>query len=63
MDEKIVKSLLDILHSINNIESFCSSRPKEFRVFCEDRCFRSAIQWEIAVIGEAMGEESGIKKY
>ena len=35
-------------------ELFCSSRPKEFNVFCEDICFRSAVQWEIAIIGEAM---------
>lgn len=33
---------------------FCASRPKEFRTFCEDTCFRSAVQWEIAIIGEAM---------
>lgn len=26
----------------------------KFQVFCEDICFRSAVQWEIAVIGEAM---------
>ncbi len=54
MDEQIVKSLLDILKSIENIELFCSSRPKEFKTFCEDVCFRSAVQWEIAIIGEAM---------
>ena len=54
MDEQIVKSLLDILKSIENIELFCSSRPKEFKTFCEDLCLRSAVQWEIAIIGEAM---------
>ena len=54
MDSSIHKSLNDILRSISNIELFCSSRPKEFRVFCEDICFRSAVQWEIAIIGEAM---------
>ena len=54
MDEYIIKSLIDILKAIDNIELFCSSRPKEFKTFCEDRCFRSAIQWEIAIIGEAM---------
>ncbi|MDE7336212.1 MAG: DUF86 domain-containing protein [Muribaculaceae bacterium] len=54
MDDQIIKSLSDILKSIENIELFCSSRPKEFKVFCEDICFRSAVQWEIAVIGEAM---------
>lgn len=54
MDEQINKSLRDILNSISNIELFCSVRPKEFKTFCEDTCFRSAVQWEIAIIGEAM---------
>lgn len=54
MDEQINKSLRDILNSISHIELFCSTRPKEFNVFCEDVCFRSAVQWEIAIIGEAM---------
>lgn len=54
MDEQVIKSLSDILNSVENIELFCASRPKEFKTFCEDRCFRSAVQWEIAIIGEAM---------
>lgn len=54
MDKQVLKSLEDIAKSIDNIELFCSSRPRDFRVFCEDICFRSAVQWEIAVIGEAM---------
>lgn len=54
MDEQVLKSLTDISKSLDNIELFCSSRPKEFSVFCEDICFRSAVQWEIAIIGEAM---------
>ena len=40
MDEQILKSLNDILKSVENIELFCSSRPKEFKTFCEDTCFR-----------------------
>lgn len=54
MDERIVKSLRDIYESISNIELFCYTRSKEFNVFCKDICFRSVVQWEIAVIGEAM---------
>lgn len=54
MDNQIIKSLNDILGSIGNIELFCSTRPKEFKTFCDDVCFRSAVQWEIAIIGEAM---------
>ncbi len=54
MDDSIRKCLEDIMKSISNIELFCNSRPKEFKTFCEDICFRSAVQWEIAIIGEAM---------
>ncbi len=54
MDDQIYKSLKDILNSIAHIELFCSTRPREFSAFCEDICFRSAVQCEIAIIGEAM---------
>lgn len=54
MDEYIQKCLKDILKSIENIELFCSTRPLQFETFCRDACFRSAVQWEIAIIGEAM---------
>lgn len=54
MDDQIYKFLKDILNSIAHIELFCSTRPREFSAFCEDICFRSAVQWEIAIIGEAM---------
>lgn len=54
MDDQIYKSLRDILNSISHIELFCSSRPREYKAFCDDLCFRSAVQWEIAIIGEAM---------
>lgn len=54
MDDQINKSPRDILNSISHIELFCSTRPREFKIFCEDICFRSAVQWEIAIIGEAM---------
>lgn len=54
MDEQVKKSLEDILNSISHIDLFWSTRPKEFKEFCDDICFRSAVQWEIAIIGEAM---------
>lgn len=54
MDDSIKKTLTDIREAISNIELFCESRVKEYQTFCEDRCFRSAVQWEIAIIGEAM---------
>ena len=61
MDKQIIKYLLDISRSIDNIELFCATRPKEFTTFCEDKCFRSAVQWEIAIIGEAMNRILKIK--
>ncbi len=45
-----------MLSSITNIELFLSTRPREYEKFLEDRCFRSAVQWEIAIIGEAMNK-------
>lgn len=54
MDENIIKYLVDIQHSINNINLFLQTRPRQYQTFCDDICFRSAVQWEIAVIGEAM---------
>lgn len=54
MDESVRKSLTDILDSISNIELFCATRPKEFQAFSKDICFKSAVHWEVAVIGEAM---------
>lgn len=54
MDDKTIKNLKDILNSISHIESFLETRPKRFDTFCNDICFRSAVQWEIAIIGEAM---------
>ncbi|MBD5175106.1 MAG: DUF86 domain-containing protein [Bacteroidales bacterium] len=61
MDDAVKKSLCDILNSISNIELFCESRPREFQVFCDDVCFRSAVQWELAVIGEAMNRVLKVK--
>lgn len=54
MDNNVTKYLEDILKSIDNIELFLKTRPRQYQTFCDDICFRSAVQWEIAVIGEAM---------
>lgn len=62
MDEKVCKSLLDILGCIKNIESFMESRPRMFQTFCEDICFKNAVQWNIAIIGEAMNRILKIEK-
>lgn len=54
MDERIITILQDIKEAISHIELFCSAHAKEYKAFCDDVCFRSAVQWEIIVIGEAM---------
>lgn len=54
MDDKSTKYLHDIAESIGNIDSFFETRPRRFQTFQEDICFRNAVQWNIAVIGEAM---------
>lgn len=54
MDEEITKYLADINRCIEHIDIFMSTRPRQFQTFCDDICFRSAVQWEIAIIGEAM---------
>lgn len=54
--DRTYKYLEDITNSISNIELFLSSRPKEYEKFLEDKCLRSAVQWEIAIIGEAMNK-------
>lgn len=54
MDERIPPVLQDILEAISHIELFCCAHGKEYGLFYNDICFRSAVQWEIVVIGEAM---------
>lgn len=61
MDEEIIKYLQDINRSIEHIDIFMSTRPRMFQTFCDDICFRSAVQWEIAIIGEAMNRILKIK--
>lgn len=53
MDRKIKKSLFDILTAIDEIELFIQERSRRFDIFCEDLCFRRAVQMNIAIIGEA----------
>lgn len=53
MDNRIVKTLNDILSAINKIESFFSIYPKRFDVFCSNALLSRGIQMNIAIIGEA----------
>ena len=54
MDRTIKKYLQDILFAIEEVELFLSQRPKEYQVFLDDHMFRSAIERQVGIMGEAM---------
>ena len=54
MDRNIRKYLFDIKTAIGEVELFLTQRPRQYQVFIEDHMFRSAIERQIGIIGEAM---------
>ena len=48
--------MYDIKTAIGEIELFLTQRPKQYQVFIEDHMFRSAIERQIGIIGEAMSQ-------
>ena len=54
MDREIKKYLEDINLAIVAIDSFLVQRPRKYQVFLDDYMFRSAIERQIGIIGEAM---------
>ena len=56
MDRNIRKYLYDIKSAIGEIELFLTQRPRQYQVFIEDHMFRSAIERQIGIIGEAMSQ-------
>lgn len=54
MDRNIRKYLFDIKTAIGEIELFLTQRPRQYQVFIADHMFRSAIERQIGIIGEAM---------
>ena len=56
MDRNIRKYLFDIKTAIGEIELFLTQRPRQYQVFIEDHMFRSAIERQIGIIGEAMSQ-------
>lgn len=56
MDRKIKKYLEDIMLAIGEIELFLSQRPKQYQVFLDDHMFRSALERQVGIIGEAMSK-------
>ena len=56
MDRTQKKYLEDIRLAIEEIESFLQQRPKQFKVFVDDHMFRSAIERQLGIIGEAVSK-------
>ncbi len=56
MDRKIKKYLEDIMLAIGEIELFLSQRPRQYQVFLDDHMFRSALERQVGIIGEAMSK-------
>ncbi|MDE5874655.1 MAG: DUF86 domain-containing protein [Muribaculaceae bacterium] len=54
MDRTIKKYLHDILHAIEEVELYLSQRPRQYQVFLDDHMFRSAIERQVGIMGEAM---------
>lgn len=54
MNEKVLKSLIDIKFSIEEINSFFINREKRFEVYSKDILLKWAIERNLEIIGEAM---------
>ena len=53
MDDLIQKCLLDILESINGIDSYLGGK-RDFLEYQKNRMLRKAVERELEIIGEAM---------
>lgn len=56
MDRTIKKYLEDIMLAIGEIELFLSQRPRQYQVFLDDHMFRSALERQVGIVGEAMSK-------
>lgn len=56
MAKTVYKYLEDIKNAITDIDSFFTNRSYQYQEFVSDICLRSAIQWKIAIIGEALNQ-------
>lgn len=54
MNEKVLKSLYDILMAIEEIDTFFLNRSKRFDVYCSDILLKRGIERILEIIGEAM---------
>lgn len=53
MDNKIAKSLYDIIERIDEIESYFENIPRRFDVYKNNTLLKSAIHMNLSIIGEA----------
>lgn len=53
MDNKVEKSLYDILKSIEEIESYFQQFPLRYDAYCGNTILKSAIHMQLSIIGEA----------
>lgn len=56
MDRKVKKYLEDIMLAIDEIELFLCQRPRQYQIFLDDHMFRSALERQVGIIGEAMSK-------
>lgn len=56
MDRFVKKYIYDIQFAISTIESFTEERERRYEVFLNDVMFRSAVERQIAIIGEALNK-------
>lgn len=56
MDRKVKKYLEDIMLAIGEIELFLSQRQRQYQIFLDDHMFRSALERQVGIIGEAISK-------
>ena len=63
MDRAVKKYLEDIQTAIAEIELFLEQRPKQYQVYLDDHMFKSAIERQIGIIGEALNQALKIDSF
>ena len=54
MDETTLKYLYDVLHAVEEIESYFTGKPKLFEAFNKNIMLRRAVERNVEIMGEAM---------
>lgn len=56
MDERILKYLIDIENSINEIEGYFEKIPRDFNSYKQNTMLKRAVERNLEVIGEAVNK-------